>query len=478
MSAEISRSTRRSGKRFVRLFSGTVAILAVVVGALTAANFTQGPRLTSAEINLEGAVARSGQRLLLQTNQPLVSVDEKQVTVEPKTDVTATVADSAITIQFAGILRYNTTYTVKVRGVQGTSQDATSTLEHSFTTPDSDIYSLQRDVRVDDAGLKLPDTIRRTTILGRGSGEAVFSAPRIQEYGVLSDALAVVTIGEDETTSLEIGSLSGAEQVQVPLPTEGIVKRLRTAASENLIAYTFTSSPTAPGPKYRDTPFIFDLAAGSGIPTEVAGLDGRPMSVVDLDFIPGTTSLVVQAEDENVFLLDALKEGKEGTLTPLGQHSEIRGFIPGTKELVVADPTQGGTIDLTDGTVTVLDLAESVLSDTAYPGQLVLLDGQGRYARQFDQESTDTTEMISAITLTDDNASKIVYQTASESSRVRNFCVSPNGQFLAAEIFSTDGKSDSYPNLPATTGLTIVLNDLETGASNRSISGFLPGWCR
>ena len=473
---EDSRSTRRSGKQFVRLFSGTVAILAVMVGALTAANFTQGPRLTSAEINLEGTVARSGQRLLLQTNQPLVSVAAKQVTVEPKTDVTATVADSAITIQFPGILRYNTTYTVTVAGVKGASQDATSTLEYSFTTPDSDIYSLQRDVRMDDAGLKLPDTIRRTTILGRGSGDAVFSAPRIQEYGVLSESLAVVTIGDDDTNSLEIVSLSGAEQVRVPLPTEGSVTRLRSAASENLIAFTFTSSPTAHGRKYRNTPFIYDLAAGSGIPTEVAGLDGLPMFVVDLDFVPGTTSLVVQAEDENLFLLDVLKEG---ALTPLGQHSEIRGFIPGTKELVVADPTQGSTIDLTDGAVTVLDLAESALSDTAFPGKLVLLDDRGRYAQQFDRESTESTEKISAIAVTDDtDSSKIVYRTASESSRIRDFCVSPNGQYLAAEIFSADGVSDAYPNLQATTGLTIVLIDLATGTSSRSVSGFLPGWCR
>lgn len=475
MSTEISRSTRRSGQRFVRLFYGSVAILAVMVGVLTAANFSQGPKLTSAEINVEGAVARSGQRLLLKTNQPLVSLDAKQVTVEPKTKVTASVTDSAIAIQFGGILRYNTTYTVKVGGVEGTFQDATSTLEYSFTTPDSDIYSLQRDVRVDSAGLKRPDAIRRTTLLGRGSGDAVFSAPRIQEYGVLKDALAVVIVGDDETSSLEIVSLSGAEQVQVPLPTAGSVKGLRAAASENIIAYTFTSSPTAHGRKYRDTPFIYDLAAGSGLPTEVAGLDGLPMLVVDLDFVPGTTSLVVQAEDENVFLLDVLQEG---TLTPLGQHSEIRGFIPGTRELVVADPTQGSTIDLTDGTVTVLALAESALSDTAYSGRLVLLNDRGRYAQQFDRESTDTTEMISAITVTDDNASKVVYRTASESSRIRDYCVSPNGQYLAAEIFSADGVSDAYPNLQATTGLTIVLIDLETGASNRSVSGFLPGWCR
>jgi len=476
MPPEISRSTHRAGRRFVRLLYGTIAILVVLAGTLTAANLAQGPQLTSAETNLPGYIARSGQRLLLTADQPLASVDAKQVTVEPKTDATATVSGSAITVQFTDILRYNTRYTVKVDGVEGTSHDATSTLEYSFTTPDVRVYSLERDEHRDDAGVKLPDAIRRTTLEGRGDGEVVFEAKRIQEYVALPGALGVVTLGDDDTTSLEILSLSGKErlQVRVPLPTPGRVENLHTSASKNLIGYTFTSAPGTAGRQYRNTPFVHDLTDPSGIPQEVTGFDGAPMAVVDLAFVPDTTSLVLQEEDQSLFLFDVLGES---ALTPLGQHAEMRGFIPGTRNLIVADPTQGSTIDLTDGSTTTLDLAPSALSDTAYPGKLALLDEHGRYAQLFKREA-GAGLLTSAITLTDRTGSDIVYAPASDSSRIRDFCASPNGQLLAVETISAEGRSDAYPNLPASSSMTTVFVDLATGTSTRSVSGFLPDWCR
>lgn len=277
--AGVSRTIRRDGRRFARRLYGTIAILALLAGGLTVANLAQGPRLSSTEINLQGAVARSGQRLLLNANQSLKPVDAKQVAITPAMALTTSTAGSAITVAFAGILRYNTTYTVRVNGVEGTSDNATSTLRYSFTTPDSHIFSLQRDKRTDSVGNKLPDTIRPTTLLGRGAGEVVFSAPRIQEYAALSSALAVVSLGDDDTTSLEIVSLSGRETVHVPVPMSASVANLHAAASKHLIGYTVTSTPATERGEYQGTPFIYDLTHPSGIPKEVTGLDGLPLDV-------------------------------------------------------------------------------------------------------------------------------------------------------------------------------------------------------
>ncbi|TFD39655.1 hypothetical protein E3T40_00955 [Cryobacterium sp. TMT1-19] len=50
-SANRSRSVRLAGRRFRQLFSVTVAVLVLLVAGLAMANFSQGPRLASAEIN-------------------------------------------------------------------------------------------------------------------------------------------------------------------------------------------------------------------------------------------------------------------------------------------------------------------------------------------------------------------------------------------------------------------------------------------
>ncbi|TFC84134.1 hypothetical protein E3T28_05330 [Cryobacterium sinapicolor] len=469
-----ARAVRTAQRRFRRLFSATIAVLVLLVAGLAAANFNQGPRLASAEINLDASVMRGNPRLLLTANQPLAEITAGQVTVSPATEVSASVADRNLTVQFAGILRYNTVYTVTVTDVAATTQDATSTLEYEFTTPDIDIYALQRDSRAGDAGAKRPDTVRRTTLQGRGDGEIVFSAPRIQQYVALEDHLAAVTLAEDDTAAIEVVSFAGGDNVQVPVPGAGVIENLAASPSKYLIAYTFTSAPETAGRRYDRTPFVYDLTEYSGLPVEVTGVDGLPMTVMDLGFVPDSTSLVVQNTGQTMFLIDMLGDA---VLTPLGEHDEMRGFVPGTRALVVADPDQGSTIDLADGAVTTLDLPPSLLDENAYPGKLVLLSEQGRYARLFLQETGDINQLASLIAVTDAGKSSVAFTPASDSSRVRDFCVSPNGQYLAVETIPAAGLGDDYPTLPAFTGMTTTLVDLDRGTSSRSVSGFLPDWC-
>ena len=471
---ESSRSDRTAGRRFTRLFSATIAVLVLLVAGLAAANFSQGPRLASAEINLDAAVSRGNPRLLLTANLPLAEVAAGQVAVSPATEVSTSVNDRALTVEFAGILRYNTVYTVTVTDVAGTSQSATSTLEYEFTTPDVDIFALQRERRLNDSGVKLPDTVRRTTLLGRGDGDVVFSAPRIQQYVALESHLAAVTLGDDDAATLEVVSFAGGDNVQVPLPGAGTIENLRASPSKYLIAYTFTSAPDAQGRRYDRTPFVYDLTEYSGLPVEVTGVDDLPMTVMDLVFVPDSTALVVQNAELSMFLVDMLGDA---VLTPLGQHAELRDFVPGTRALVVADPNQGSTIDLADGAVTTLDLAPSLLDESAYPGKVVLLNEQGRYARLFLQATTDINQLTSLIAVTDPDDSSVAFAPASESSSVRDFCVSPNGQYLAVETIPATGLADEYPTLAAFSGMTTTLVDLDRGTSSRSVSGFLPDWC-
>ena len=472
--ASDARSDRTARRRFRQLFPVTIAVLVLLVAGVAAANINQGPRLASAEINLDASVARGNPRLLLTANEPLAEVAAGQVTVSPATEVSTTVTGRDLTVQFVGILRYNTRYTVTVTDVASTTQDATASLEYEFTTPDVEIYALQRDSRVDEDGAKRPDTVRRTTLQGRGDGDIVFGAPRIQQYVALEDHLAAITLAEDDTAALVVVSFAGGENVQVPVPGPGVIENLVASPSKYLIAYTFTSASGAEGRQYDRTPFVYDLTEHSGLPAEVTGVDGLPKTVMDLAFVPDSTSLVVQDTGQTLFLIDVRGDA---VLTPLGEHDEMHGFVPGTRALVVADPDQGSTIDLADGAVTTLDLAPSPLDESAYPGKLVLLTEQGRYARLFLVETGDINQLASLITVTDADDSTVAFTPASESSRVRDFCVSPNGQYLAVETIPASGVGDDYPTLPAFSGMTTTLVDLDRGTSSRSVSGFLPAWC-
>ncbi|TFD42689.1 hypothetical protein E3T37_02020 [Cryobacterium sp. TMT2-10] len=476
------RSDRRANRRFTRSFGLVVVVLVVLVAGLAAAgaavNFAQAPRLASVEIDLDRSIVHAGSRLSLTANQPLAEIEAGQVSVTPKTAVSTSVSGAELTVRFTGILRYNTEYTVTVTDVAGSARNAAATLDYRFTTPDPGLYALQRDDRVGEDGAKLPDTVRRTTLRGRGDGEVVFSAPRIQQYVALDSHLAAVTLDDAAAAAIEVVSFAGGETigetVRLPLPSAGTVENLQASPSRHLIAYTFTSGPAAEGRRHQKTPFIYDLTAESGLPEEVAGADGPAVEAMDLAFVPDTASLVVHDSGHSLFLVDVLGDG---ALEPLGVHAEMRGFVPGSRALILADPERGSTLDLADGEVTPFELAPSPLDEAAYPGKLILLNEQGRYARLYLQESTGINDLISLIAVTDDDGSNVVFTPASESSRVRDVCASPNGQYLAVETIAGSGRADAYRQVPAFSGMSTTFVDLATGTSTRSVSGFMPDWC-
>jgi hypothetical protein len=78
----------------------------------------------------------------------------------------------------------------------------------------------------------------------------------------------------------------------------------------------------------------------------VSGFDGKPFEPLDWAFVPGTTSIVAQAADNSFYLIDPL----HGTPTqPLGGHSRMYGFVPGSTTLIVDDNGDYKAIDLATG---------------------------------------------------------------------------------------------------------------------------------
>jgi len=471
--ADRPRLERSRSSRFRRVNAAVLVSLAAAAIGLGAANATQGPRLSSAEINTAAVVARAEQRLVLTANQPVADIDAAQVTVSPAAAIDDVSVDgTAITVRFADILDYDTDYTLRIDEVRGAFTSAVSTLSHRFSTPSVDVYTLLRDTTT-DGGIDAPDRILRNSPT-RAESEEVFEAPRIQEYAVTDSVLVAATQTVGGEPSLVLTSLSDGVSTPVPTPLGGPPHDLRL--TEQLLGFRLggeidPSTSTRPAPLY-----VLDLTDASGIPIPVVGLDGAPLSVQDWTFVPGTTALVAQAADQQLYLVDPVA----GTPpTPLGQHTEMRGFVPGTTNLIVADPLSGSIIDLADGTVSPLDLPQAEADADSTAGKIVMLGGDS-YVQQFDNVdySLARTTISSELSLVDPSGTRRIYAPPSETSRIRDFCVSPNGQFLAVEVIPVDGVIDGYDLLPAFSDMTTYFVELSSGAARRSVGGFLPSWCR
>lgn len=464
---ESPRSEQRQRARFQRFSIAVVAVLVVTAGALSVANALQGPRLSSVEVNPSAAIQRPGQRLILRTNQPVREVTSAQWSITPATDAELTVSGNELILRFAGSLEYATEYTVTVE-VAGVATGAAGTLEYTFRTPDPHLFTLQRTEGV--------DRILRHSFSGELTDDIVFESERIQEYALLDDYLAVVTFDERGAPALGLEPLADGPTVTVPTPPALAIRAVRASAQSNLLGYIVEyerSSGGTGGGESTSTLFVYDLSDASGVPLEVTGIGGIPLIVVDWTFVPGTGSLVAQGPDQQLYLIDPL-----GTTdpVPLGQHIELRGFIPGTARLVVADFLGGVVLDLAAGTSEPITIPEPDLDLDLMPGKQVFLDEE-RFFHLRHVIDYETSTLSSSLYFTDRSGTVELFRPPSESSRVLDYCLSPNAKHIAIEVVSPEGVPDNYTVEPGFTATMVYLIDVDEGTSERRLNGFAPDWC-
>lgn len=459
MSTERQSSESRG---FARVFWGAAAVLALAVGGLTAATIAKGPRVASVEVSRDGVVERDGGRARIVFDQALKPDALDRVEVSPATPYSAELDGSTLTVTFERTLRYATDYEISIDAARGTATGSTADVSASFTTKDPELFALER---VADG----PDAVRARPLSG-GDARVVFTADRIQDYVVVGPVLVAVTLEPDDTNLIRTMTLdTGAEGV-IPLPGPGTVRELHASPEKGVLGWTFTGdAPT--GPLDRAL-YSYDLTDQEGEAVAVSGIDGGPLRARDWTFVPGTTSVVTHSLDDTVLLLDLLTPE---AISPLGQHAELRGFVPGADELVVADPDSGSLIDLSDGSVETLALPPAEVSATASPVQILLLDSSS-YVELEAEYSPETGATQYSVVRVDDSGTSELFRT-SPTGRIRSICLSPNGQFLAVEAVSVEGVPDEYPEVPGFSATSTVLVDLGTGDSTRSVNGVSRDWC-
>jgi hypothetical protein len=464
--AAAARRTQRLTRGYRRSVVATVGILAVAATVLGVAGAFRGPHLDDASVAAATALERPGQRLVLRADQAIEPVDPADVRIVPDVPIEVTSDERAVTIRFTGTLRALTEYTVRV-AVSGAATGVDGTLDHAFTTPDLNIAVLVRD-------LDGPDEVRVRPVSG-DEAVTVFSADRIQEFARLRDGVAAVVLDDASANGRLVIAAEGEPVTQeVTLPGPGRLQQLRASDTTDRLGVIFTSADSAEPDAALSQLLLFDRLDPSGLLRPATGLDGAPLSVIDWRFVPGTPFLVVQAFDQSMLLIDTTTP--DAVPVPLGEHAEMRGFLPGTLRLVVADPQSGGTIDLESGQTAPFALPDDGLDELSYPGKIVML-ADDRYVEVVSRPAPGEGFVLDyEILRVGADGVEVIFDPG-DGNPIRDICLSPNAQYLAVEVQDPAGEPDGYPNLSGRTLSTTYFVDLETGQANRAVAGFASSWC-
>jgi hypothetical protein len=467
-----SRAHRRELRRYQRLSVIVIAVFLVLSGLLAAANSLQGPRLTGAEVNGQGAISRPGQRLVLHANQPVAHVDASKISISPAVPFTATTSGNDITVTLDGMLRYDADYSITVTA-KSLYSGATGQLAYAFTTPDISVYSLIRDTG-SVAGDE-PDRIVRNALSGSGEGPEVFTAGRIQEYAVTGSILAVVVLDDDDRTSLVVRDMSTGVDTRIHVPRDGTIRYLRSSGASGLFGFTVAGKSEPDGTTSPTTLFVYDPATPNGVAREITGFAGAELPAVAWAFVPSTTSAVVQDYDQQLYLVDT--SNSDAAPSPLGRHAEVHGFIPGTAELVVSDLEESTRIDLAAAQTTAFTPRIAEVDPSYYPGKRLMLNSDNDFVQVFGVPDDKFQYSTSALFLVDGSGTREIYRPAA-TTRIRNVCLSPNGTIAAVETFAEGKQNDAYPNVPSYLPMTTYFVDLTTLETTRSVDGWMPDWCQ
>jgi WD40 repeat protein len=439
--------------RFRLTAAAMIGALVFAAVGLTLANARQGPRLLDAQINPGATVEGAGQRLVLRVDQTIAHPTADQVTVTPRVPVEPTSDGAAVILRFADSLSYATTYEI-VAKVQSATTGASSTLRYSFRTPDGAFYALQR--AADDAPAQIVHHF-----IGSTEQQVVRRQPHIEQYAVADLAIAVVTSDADGAGMLTVGPVDGSEPSQT-LADNADISQLKSSGPSGLFGFVLTplSDPDRGGDGQLH---LYDPVTGKLI--TVSGFDGKPFEPLDWAFVPGTTSIVAQTADTSFYLIDPL----HGTPTqPLGGHSRMYGFVPGSTTLIVDDNGGYKAIDLARGTTSTLPAID--LPEAAALQQLLPLAGDRGYVGWV--ATQDGAGLV--VVISDGHARQIYAEDPDPTGGIQSICLSPNGQYLAVAKLPRDAATN--PDSSGFANKTEFV-DTATGRIDHDVAGSQVNWC-
>lgn len=456
---------QRARQRFERAFWMLVAGLTVVSAVFLLLGSLPGPKLSSAVVDAARVVEQPGQQLRLFANQPLGEVSADQVTVTPAAEVSVSVQDDVLIVQFEQRLRWGTEYLVEVRDVPATSRDATASFTHRFTTPGASLLYLDRGESTDE--------VLRAPLDGTGRGEVVHAAPGIQHIAPVENVVVVARDAPEGTSVLESVSAEGDVQ-RLRLPEGVRVDRLVAPPTGTLLGLVVSSvGAAAEGEALDGTLAVVDLA-GEGIVDVVPGLDGAPIRVLDAEFLPDGRTLVAHAFDLTVLRIEL---GDAPIALPIGQVPQMYALSTDGTRLTGSDAFGVIVLDLATAVESRLD-PSLVDGELAFGGEAILTRTELRVQKV--AVADVATGDVRVLLVADDGSgtSRVLLRTVDDRGSIGDFTLSSNDQYVAVEVTPSvaDAQPDGRPVNGRATSVTTVVIDIESGAVVRTLEGFSPRW--
>lgn len=460
-----ARRRRQRGRRFVGAFAVVVAALALVAGAGAAVTVAQGPRVTQMQVDPAAAVEASGARVILVTTQALQRVDASQVEVDPATPFTVDTSGRSVGLRFSLPLEDDSSYTIRIRGVQGVGAGPAATLEETFRTPPLSAFLLQR-------GGGSGDTILRTGL--DGAAVPVFTHPHIEDFRATTGHLVASVLDDRGDAQLVVTDLDGGGERTLPLPGEGFVSNLQSADRGERIGYTFSDAALGEGGGRESVLYTASLADGAADdpPTQVA-LPGDDARVADWRFVPDTDSILSLTFDGRLLL--SASDGSNAA--PLGNALGIDGIARGSSQAVVERLEGRQIIDLTSGSES--DLVDPVGEDGT-PGSVLPVPGDDAgTVRTFAEVSAASTVLGTRIAHVAADGAETTLLDLGPDDGVLQTCVSPSGRY-AAILLAPDAAANPYDRyrLPLPERVETRIVEIATGQEVVGFGGFALSWCQ
>lgn len=461
------RGTRRRGARrgirprgvFATTFAVVAGILLVVGLGGAAVASLQGPRVTEVQFDPESAISASGSRLILTTTRALAEVRPEQVTVSPATPFTVDTSGRSVGVRFTLPLYDDTEYTVRVEGLQAVGGGPVADVVETLQTPPLELFILRRTAT--------GDTVFRTDLTGE-SAVPVYEHPHIEDFRATSSRL-VISVLDDEETSLVVTDLDGAGATELRLPGDGRVTNLQSADRGDLIGYTYTADDVGIGGGAESMLYTASLRDPDAEPVAVA-IAGDEQRVADWRFVPDSDALLVLTFDSRLLL--SASTGADAV--ELGTAVAIDGIARGTPVAAVERVDGLVLVNLVDGTESPLPLA---MADMRPSLVLPLPDDAGTLQTVARFEGL-TPVATSVEVVAPDGTSRAVFETGGADA-VLQTCVSPSGRY-AAVLVAPDVVSNPYDmyDVPLPEILETHIVTLADGELVVPLTGFDVSWCQ
>lgn len=462
-----------------------VALLGVSCMALLGLAVVTPPKVSKLVYDSSDLVNRAGEAVVLVANEQLQTVHASQVKVSPATTFTVQSQGNEVLIRFATPLRYGERYSIAVRGARSPYSRAAATLRGSITTPDATLATLDRSANPQR------DQIIQTTVGGDRvtRRSVIYQTSNIQEFATLPGATLVVTrhTGRPALVLVRGSTTNGKSTTRIDLPADTqMVSDVRANVTARRFGFVVTTKTHPGAPRL----FTLDALAKQPHPTLAPGFGKRAINIADWRFVPGTGLMLVQSTQGQLVLVDPAG----GTPKPLGLINGLGQFIPGTLSITVSKGTSDSILDLAAGGFRRRSDAP-VPASFGNPSTSVVLNAKGltlqlfvglpgtqgvmsRIMQYLGQQSAGQHSGQASNAQSTDAHVRTLVTDHGETSRVRDLCASPNGQYVAVEYSPVNAVSDGDAVNPGVKASRQSIISTTTGRSMGAQPGLDPSWCR